>query len=150
MNQRILLVDDQRESIRGVESALKEKGFEVLYAASGQEALATLDKETVSGVVLDLEIPGMNGPEILSAIRKNPKTQDLPVIIYSAVVDFDKKDSLQSKAMEADALAGVFGNVHLIKPAHYGQGVASYVRAVSPAEVVRAIQEAITKHKASS
>lgn len=143
--ERILLVDDQRESIRGVESALKEKGYDVLYAASGKEALAFLDKETVSGVILDLEMPGMNGPEILTAIRKNPKTQDLPVIIYSAVVDFDQKESLQTQALEADALAGIFGNTHLIKPTHYGQGIASYVRAVSPNEVVRAIQEAMGK-----
>ncbi|HEY0143062.1 MAG TPA: sigma-54 dependent transcriptional regulator [Thermoanaerobaculia bacterium] len=84
---RILIVDDE-EVLRDVlDAVLRRESFEVLLAASGEEALSVLDHEEVDLIILDVMLPGISGIDTLRAIRiSNP---DLPVIVITAFSSID-------------------------------------------------------------
>jgi DNA-binding NtrC family response regulator len=84
---RILIVDDE-EVLRDVLNAvLRREGFDVLSAATGEEALNVLDTEEVDCVVLDVMLPGISGIDTLRAIRiANPY---LPVVVITAFSSID-------------------------------------------------------------
>ena len=84
---RILIVDDE-EVLRDVlDAVLRREGFEVISAASGEEALNVLDGEEVDLMILDIMLPGISGIDTLRSVRiSNP---DLPVIIITAFSSID-------------------------------------------------------------
>jgi DNA-binding NtrC family response regulator len=66
---KLLLVDDEERFRETLSKRLAETGYKVLGAASGMEALALLEGEKIDVVILDIQMPGMNGIETLSEIR---------------------------------------------------------------------------------
>ena len=84
---RILIVDDE-EVLRDVlDVVLRREGFDVVCAASGEEALSMLDGEEIDLVILDIMLPGISGIDTLRAMRiSNP---NLPVIIITAFSSID-------------------------------------------------------------
>jgi len=80
----ILVVDDERDLVFYTGLWLKEEGFDVLQAYNGVEALDVLAAETVDLVVLDVMMPRMNGWDALAAIRANPNTVGMPVVLHTA------------------------------------------------------------------
>src|ERR1043166_6061360 len=86
-NLRVMIVDDE-EVLRDVlEVVLRREGFDVLLAASGEEALNFLDTEEVDLAILDVMLPGISGIDTLRAIRiANP---NLPVVVITAFSSID-------------------------------------------------------------
>ncbi len=84
---RILIVDDE-EVLRDVlDAVLRREGFDVVSAASGEEALSLLDGEEIDLVILDIMLPGISGIDTLRSIRiSNPH---LPVIVITAFSSID-------------------------------------------------------------
>ncbi len=83
--KRIMLVDDD-EHIRDVlMHAVRSKGYDVVLAESGSDALEMIKAEPPDLIVLDINMPGMNGFEVLSHIKKMPMTKDVPIIVFSAL-----------------------------------------------------------------
>jgi DNA-binding NtrC family response regulator len=85
---KILLVDDDRNLLRVMTYHIAEAGFEVIPAASPDEALARLDEESPDLVITDLRMPRMDGLELLARIRT--RHADLPVIVLTAFGTIDK------------------------------------------------------------
>jgi CheY-like chemotaxis protein len=79
----ILLAEDDRFLRRAMEVALTKRGFKVLLAADGQEALEMLEHERPDLILLDLLMPRKTGLEVLKALRANPATTDLRVLVLS-------------------------------------------------------------------
>jgi len=74
--KRILLVDDEDDFRQTIAKRLKKRGIIPEEAATGEECLSILEKESMDVVVLDVKMPGMNGVEVLCHIRKKyPKTE---------------------------------------------------------------------------
>lgn len=84
---RILMVDDEPLNLRLLEARLGQLGFKPLPATSGAEALALLQREPVSAVLLDVRMPGMDGFEVLSTLRGTEALSTLPVLMLSADAD---------------------------------------------------------------
>lgn len=78
---RILLVEDDPLLGDGVETALRNNGYQVDWVKDGEAALKLLDNSSFSAVLLDLSLPGMDGMEVLDYIRENA---ELPVVILTA------------------------------------------------------------------
>src|SRR6478672_8516367 len=81
----ILLVDDKRENLFSLSSVLAQHGFSSDTAESGEEALKKLLRNDYALVLLDVQMPGMDGFEVAEAITGMNKTRDIPIIFLSAV-----------------------------------------------------------------
>ncbi len=81
--ESILLIEDDKFFRDLVSKKLVESGFEVLMAHDSKEAFEVLENSNPVIIILDLILPGLDGFEILSMIKKDKKTSDVPVIILS-------------------------------------------------------------------
>ena len=79
----ILVVDDDADFRAGLRTALEMKGYQVDEAANGAEALLKLAEKPPLLVLLDLQMPVMNGRELLQKLRATPETKEIPVVIIS-------------------------------------------------------------------
>ncbi len=78
---RILIVDDDRPSLKMTAFLLREEGYTVFTADNGQEALRQIDEKTPDLLILDVMMPGMDGWEVTRHLRR---TTTLPILILSA------------------------------------------------------------------
>jgi CheY-like chemotaxis protein len=79
----ILVVDDDTDFREGLRAALEMKGYQVEEAGNGKEALEQIERKPPLLVLLDLQMPVMNGRELLQKLRATPDTKDVPVVIIS-------------------------------------------------------------------
>ncbi len=91
---RILLVDDDREILEMTELLLAKQGYEVLVASSGEEALDMAQDSLPHLILLDINMPGMDGWEVLRLLREDESTRDLPVMMFS--VQYEVRDKLHA------------------------------------------------------
>ena len=106
--QKALVVDDSRSMRAILARTLKEIGFEVLEAANGREALEVLEanKTQVPLILLDWDMPEMNGLETLKRLRQNPEFASMVVVMVTAQAEMDHI----VEALEAGA------NEYVMKP----------------------------------
>jgi CheY-like chemotaxis protein len=95
MAYKILVVDDEPTIVRLMEFILARQGHEMLVAVNGQEALEHIRAHAPDLVLLDIMMPRIDGYEVARALRADPATADLPIIMLSA------------KAQEEDIRKGV-------------------------------------------
>ena len=81
---RILVCDDDELLRELLQFRLKAKGFDVVVASDGREALASIQTTYPDAVVLDAMMPGMDGFEVLRRLREEDGTRDIPVIMLTA------------------------------------------------------------------
>ena len=81
--RRILLAEDDRFLRKAAESALARNGYSVVTAVDGDEALARARDSAPELVLLDLIMPGRNGFDVLHALKSDPATKAIPVIVLS-------------------------------------------------------------------
>jgi CheY-like chemotaxis protein len=79
----ILVVDDDADFREGLRTALEMKGYQVEEAGNGKEALDRIIDRPPLLVLLDLQMPIMNGRELLQRLRGAPETREIPVVIIS-------------------------------------------------------------------
>jgi len=94
----ILAVDDLAPNVRLLEAVLSPKGFRVVTASTGEEALDVLGKEHPDLVLLDILMPGMDGYEVCRRIRQDPETAFLPVIMITASGEEQKIRAIEAGA----------------------------------------------------
>lgn len=82
---KILVVDDTPANVKLLSDLLTYKGYEVVTAASGAEALEKVEAGQPDLVLLDILMPGMNGYEVCRTIRKDPATEILPVVMVTSL-----------------------------------------------------------------
>lgn len=85
---KILIVEDDKNIREGVADFLSEFGYNTIEASDGREALAKFDEQDISLVILDIQMPYINGLEVLKEIRKRSK---LPVLMLTAFCDEEYK-----------------------------------------------------------
>jgi CheY-like chemotaxis protein len=83
MTKSILLAEDDRFLRRACETKLKQAGFEVRVAVDGEEALTLAREQSPDLLLLDLLMPRRDGLSVLAALRADPTTKGIPVVIMS-------------------------------------------------------------------
>jgi adenylate cyclase len=91
LNNQVLLVDDNPTNLQVLYQALEEQGYELLIALGGQEALDIAAEAMPSLILLDINMPGMDGFETCRRLKANEKTKEIAVIFLSA------RDGLEDK-----------------------------------------------------
>ncbi len=95
--RKILAVDDETDLLLIVKTALTSEGFDVVTATNGPDALALAEDERPDCILLDVMMPEMNGFEVLQALRENPATERIPVIMLTGVSEREKiRDALSA------------------------------------------------------
>ena len=94
----ILAVDDLPQNLRLLDAILSPRGYRVLTAASGEEALAVLPTSGADLVLLDILMPGMDGYEVCRRIRSTPGLEFLPVVMITASGDQEKVRAIEAGA----------------------------------------------------
>jgi CheY-like chemotaxis protein len=117
-----LVVDDSMLIRYTVSRFLEERGFAVESATNGLEALEILERVRPHLIVTDMQMPKMSGSELITALKKNPETAEIPVIIVaSRASGFDEKEKRANFAIYKDidiqdqlekALDAVMGKSH--------------------------------------
>ena len=109
----ILVVDDQPKNIELLEAHLVSKGYEIITAANGEEALEKVSVNQVDLILLDVMMPGMDGFEVTRRIRKNDKDRLLPIVLVTALRETEDR----IKGIEAgcdDFLSKPFDKMELL------------------------------------
>jgi DNA-binding response OmpR family regulator len=84
---RILVVDDEPRSLELFSILLRRDGHDVFTATSGMEAERLIERNQYDLVIMDVRMPGMNGHEALTRIRRLPDRADLPVVFVSGYAE---------------------------------------------------------------
>jgi two-component system chemotaxis response regulator CheY len=92
MAKRILTIDDSKTIRDMLRMTLVEAGYDVLQAVDGQDGVELLQRETVDLVITDINMPKMNGYEVVKHLRGNPAYDGLPILVLTTESDADKKN----------------------------------------------------------
>ncbi len=93
MSKTVLVVDDSATVRKFVSVSLEMQGFDVTSACDGMDALEQLPKRKFDLVITDLNMPNMDGFELIRALRESPEYQELPVIILTSLSDQANKET---------------------------------------------------------
>ena len=94
----ILAVDDQPANLRLLDAVLSPRGYRVVHATSGEQALELLPSTRVDLVLLDIVMPGIDGYEVCRRIRGAPETAFLPIVMITASGHQEKKRAIEAGA----------------------------------------------------
>jgi DNA-binding response OmpR family regulator len=130
MATKILVVDDELESLKLIGLMLQRRGYEIIAARSGRQALEKALSDNPDLVILDVMMPDMDGYEVCRRLRASPTTASVPVIMFTAktMVD-DKVTGFQAGADD-----------YLTKPVH-PEELASRIEAVLVRTSRRQVEE---------
>ena len=95
---RILIIDDSRIIQSGIRRALAKAGHEVTVAGDGIEGLSAARQVLPDLILLDMMLPGMSGTEVLSALKKDSTTKEIPVIVLTGLSQKNESKLLKAGA----------------------------------------------------
>jgi len=124
---QVLLIDDDPVLLQTLTDALDLYGFQTLTAASGAEGLEQVIAHEPACVVVDIRMPGINGYQFVRALRGDPSTAAIPIVILSAL------------AQEHEQLAGMLtgADAYLLKPVGISELVTVITEAISSSAEAR-------------
>jgi two-component system, OmpR family, response regulator RpaA len=108
MSDRILIVDDDSAVAEAIERILRHSGFDVSIALLGEDALASVQDQCPSLVILDIMMPGMDGIEVGRRMRQIPQLATLPILFLTGRGEIDSKIAAYQQAQADDYLTKPF------------------------------------------
>ena len=82
---KVLVVDDELDILEMTRIMLESSGFEVITASDGERALEIVEEKAIDLILLDAVMPGIHGLDVCRTLKRNPKTQMIPIIIFSVL-----------------------------------------------------------------
>jgi len=115
VDKKILIVDDEPNIIKLVESRLKAHGYDVITASDGQEALDKARKENPDLIILDIMLPKLDGRQVCRMLRAEMQFNPVPIVMLTACGQAaDIKDGMEggadayiAKPFESNTLMGI-------------------------------------------
>jgi two-component system chemotaxis response regulator CheY len=121
MSKRILTIDDSKTMRDMLLLTLTDAGFEVLQGVDGQDGLNVLGDQRVDVIITDINMPKMDGYEVIRQLRQNPRHKTTPILVLTTESDADKRNIARS--------AGATG--WMVKPFD-PEGLIAVINKVSP------------------
>jgi len=93
MNKRILVIEDQEDNRQIVRDLVTASGYDLIEATTGEEGLAAAARERPDLILMDIQLPGIDGYEVTRRIKANPQLKKIPIIAVTsyALSGDDKK-----------------------------------------------------------
>lgn len=98
MADKVLVVDDERQIRDLLQTSLSEEGYEVIVGSNGEEAIELAKRKNPQVILLDIEMPGVDGIETGKRLKAEEKTRHIPVIMLTALGDRDIEAYLEGAA----------------------------------------------------
>ena len=99
--QVILIIEDNERNLKLARDILNHVGYRTLEAENGEDGLALARAELPHLVLMDVQLPGMDGVEALSRLRADPLTADIPVVALTAFAMKDDRDRFLALGFDA-------------------------------------------------
>jgi len=99
---KVLVVEDSKFLRTSIVRALKTAGYEVISSEDGEQALSLAREHEPALILLDMMLPKMSGPDVLKALKEDPATAAIPVIVLSGL------SQKNAKQLEKDGASGFF------------------------------------------
>ncbi len=109
MGKRILVIDDDRDVLDLTSAILRDGGYTVLAALSGRGGLAASRRERPDLILLDINMPDMDGWEVLRLLKIDESTREIPVAMFS--IRYDLREKMEALKRSADD--------YIVKPFSY-------------------------------
>ena len=111
---KILIVDDRKENLMILENIISQKSITLIKAYSGDEALGLVLEHDFALILLDVQMPGLNGYETAELLRGNSKTREIPIIFITAI---NKDEKNIFKGYDSGAVDFLFKpiNTHVLR-----------------------------------
>jgi CheY-like chemotaxis protein len=125
MNETVLLIDDSKFLRRANELAVSRVGYRVLVAADGDEGLRLAREKVPDVIVLDIMLPKLSGEHLIQALKADPNTTQIPIIVLSSLPQSNEaklKDAGAAAYLEKSKLGIEAGSTILV------QAIASVLR----------------------
>jgi len=111
--KKTLIADDKSEVVELVKATLEGGDYQTISASDGREALEKIKREKPDLVLLDIIMPRMDGFEVLSEVKKDPRTKEIPIIMLTA--KGQKLDKDKGRRLDAeDYIVKPFSPSHLL------------------------------------
>jgi CheY-like chemotaxis protein len=101
MSKNVLVVDDSATIRKFVAAALQLKGYRAITAADGMEALEKMPAQVIDVIITDLNMPDMDGYELIRTIRESPQYRDIPILVLSSMTDTQHKNDALELGVQA-------------------------------------------------
>jgi CheY-like chemotaxis protein len=98
VSARILIVEDHPTMREAMRLVLEGEGFDIDEASDGDQALAAVREERPDLVLLDMSIPGVSGPDVLAAVKKDPDNSKVRVIVVTATGEEGRAAAMEGGA----------------------------------------------------
>lgn len=98
-SERVLVVDDYEPNLRGLRGLLEHARYDVTVATTGAEALRLVQEQPPDVILLDVMMPGVSGIEVCAALKQNPSTHLIPIVLVSGA----QERALRVAGLEAGA-----------------------------------------------
>ena len=98
---KILIIDDEERNRKLLEILMTADGHEVVSAANGQTAMRELAATAPDLIILDVMMPGMDGFEVARALKTNPQTKAIPILVASSLDDTASHKRMTSMKIDA-------------------------------------------------
>lgn len=131
MAEKILIIDDDLDTLRLVGLMLQKQGYQIAVANNGEQGLLKVSEESPDLILLDIMMPDMDGYEVARRLRKKPETAGIPILMFTAKSQLDDKVT----GFESGA------DDYLTKPTHPTE-LQAHVKALLSRSVKAGIEEA--------
>ncbi|TNF99226.1 MAG: response regulator [Gammaproteobacteria bacterium] len=99
-SKRILIVEDNEKNLKLIRDLMLYAGYETMEAVTGEEGVEKANRESPDLVLMDIQLPGLNGIEALLQLRSNTLTENIPVVAVTASAMTEDEQRIQSAGFD--------------------------------------------------
>ncbi len=99
-NELILIVEDNEKNRKLVRDVLQVKGYKTIETETGEEGIRMAQESQPALILMDIQLPGMDGIAALKHLRADPKTRDIPVIAVTASAMTNKRETMLAEGFD--------------------------------------------------
>ncbi len=129
-NELILIVEDNETNRKLVRDVLQVKGYKTIETETAEEGIRLAQESQPALILMDIQLPGMDGITALKRLRAEPKTRDIPVIAVTASAMTNKRETMLAEGFDGYqtkplSIKDFLEEVQRVLEAHGGVGAAS-------------------------